>query len=110
MVFSKVIGWAGGVAIAAALGCPAAALGTSHDFDPGTLAAYQSLRFSSAVPSAVIRRLLAGEGFSQRDVDLTTASAYTGRSRAAQRPLGRSSCSARRTRASQRSRPMKAGS
>jgi BNR repeat protein len=45
----------------------------AHDFAPGTLASYVSLRFSSAVPQSVIHRLLAAEGFSQRDLDLVAA-------------------------------------
>ena len=44
-----------------------------RDFDPLTLAAYVDFRFSSAVPPSVIRAVLAGEGFSQRDLDLIMA-------------------------------------
>jgi hypothetical protein len=69
------------VAAAALLSIPgtgAAAGGTPlHDFDATTLASYVNLRFSSAVPPNVIRQVLAGEGFSQADLDLIAASPST---------------------------------
>ena len=51
-----------------------AGAGALHDFNAGTLASYVSLRFSSAVPPNVIRKVLEGEGFSQANLDLITAS------------------------------------
>ena len=48
-----------------------------HDFDQATLASYVSLRFSDAVPPNVIRTVLAGEGFSQRDLHWITADAVS---------------------------------
>jgi hypothetical protein len=51
-----------------------------HDFDRDTLASYLSLRFSSAVPPAVIERVLATEGFSQDDLALVRQAAAAARS------------------------------
>src|SRR5690349_1563921 len=47
---------------------------TLHDFSAGTLASYLSLRFSSAVPPAVMERVLAGAGFSPTDLSLISTS------------------------------------
>ena len=78
-------GLAGAIALACVLASaqPATPAVTLHDLDPTTLAAYVSLRFSSAVPPSVIRTVLAGEGFSQRDLDLVTADASPAKSSSA---------------------------
>jgi len=69
------------VALLASIPGTGAAGGTAlHDYDAATLASYVSLRFSSAVPPNVIRQVLAGEGFSQADLNLvTTSNASVGR-------------------------------
>jgi hypothetical protein len=45
-----------------------------HDFSPTALRAYVDFRFSSAVPDALIYRVLAAEGFSERDLALLRSS------------------------------------
>src|SRR5437764_309130 len=61
------------VVVAVVAGSFEAQAATLHDFDQTTLASYISLRFSSAVPPAVIRAVLAREGFSQADLALVTS-------------------------------------
>src|SRR5436853_835229 len=63
-----------------------------HDFDATTLASYLALRFSSGVPASVMQKVLAGEGFSQTDLNLIAASnASVGRPSSDQGTAGLSS-------------------
>jgi BNR repeat protein len=73
-VSRKLTALASAVALIAGFCTPGSAQARArHDFDQRTLAAYISLRFSSAVPTNVIRRVLAAEGFSRRDRRLIAA-------------------------------------
>jgi len=74
LVLRRIFALGGAAAPALVLSLVALASGSApvpaHDFDRQTLAAYLSLRFSSAVPPAVIQHVLATEGFAARDVAL----------------------------------------
>ena len=73
----RVVALGAAIAVAIAIASAPAQAADVHDFDAPTLAAYISLRFSSGVPPSVIRTVLAGEGFSQRNLDLITADGST---------------------------------
>jgi BNR repeat-like domain len=87
IVYRKLLTLMAICALTVALEAAPASAASVHDFDPETLAAYVSLRFSSAVPPKVIRRVLAVEGFSRANRDLVAASGATPRERALTAPV-----------------------